>query len=112
LPGLFIKPEESPVEIFDVAAVRALFVVAEFFIDHKESNIAASGAISAGLPKRFLSYYHGFRSIFLGHADIPFYQIEEKPLSSMLRIILIYLTNPASEQRVSSHISFRTALKF
>jgi hypothetical protein len=60
LAGGSIEPQESPVEIFDVAAVRALFVVAEFFIDHKESNTAAVDAISVGLLKRFRQYYPGF----------------------------------------------------
>jgi hypothetical protein len=60
LAGRFIESQESPVEIFDMAAVRALFVVAEFFIDHKEGNAAAAGAISVGFLKRFRKYYPGF----------------------------------------------------
>jgi hypothetical protein len=35
LAGLSIEPEEAPVEMFGVAAVGALFVVAELFIDHE-----------------------------------------------------------------------------
>jgi len=61
-----------------MAAVRALFVIAEFFIDHKEGNTAAIDAISVGLLKRFRQYYPGFKSIIRCHADIPFYRIEGK----------------------------------
>jgi len=43
-----------------MAAVRALFVIAEFFIDHKEGNATAPGAISIGLLKRFRKYFSGF----------------------------------------------------
>jgi len=41
LAGLPVEPQESPAEIVDIATVRAMFVVAEFFVDHKEGSAAA-----------------------------------------------------------------------
>jgi hypothetical protein len=46
LARLPVKSQESPVQIFDIAAIRALFVIAEVFIDHKKGNTAADGTVS------------------------------------------------------------------
>jgi hypothetical protein len=53
LPGLPVKPQESPVEIFGVAADGTPFIIAELFINHEVRGTAAMAAISVDLMQWF-----------------------------------------------------------
>lgn len=65
LAQLPVKFQESPVEVFDIAAGRAPLAIAELFINRKVGNAAAPRTIAVSIMEGFRHYFSRLKCIHL-----------------------------------------------